>query len=1053
MKNAKKHFIMMLSLLTGLGGITASAQNKIPKMLEKPEPVAATVMKAGANVASKTAYAWVTRDRGALEKGIVSFDISQPQSLTSLFPLPNKAYAGAYGIDKYYFYRYADDPENETMNPLAFSSVDLKTGAVTDIADWSNADFICNDMTYDYTSGSIYALCRAVYTDNILGFSIQYSKIIKINPQTGTYTEVKSFLSDYSGLSNPTYLTLACDMDGKLYSINIAGQLVTFDKTDDYKEKIIGSTGFSPGTYLQCMEFDHTTDRLYWAADYKNRVSNFCIVDTKTGKATEIGNLGNDSRIAGLYIPFDMPQSGAPAAASGFSVKPAAGGELKAELAWTNPSMTFDNKALTSIKSVKVMRAGQVIKEFSAPTKGADMQFTDDAVPANGLYEYTVVATNAVGEGKSAVQETWVGKDIPAAVSKLGIEVLADGSAKLSWTAPTVGGHGGFLDTSSLKYTVTRYPDGTVVGNDVTDCEFTDNSIAALGKYYYTVQAKNNEGDGYEARSADVYAGNKARLPYACAFDSRGEFASWFVIDNNNDESTWEWKSLTIAGNTKGYAMYTYNNKNDGDDYLISPVFGLKKDHNYRLSFGYKAGNQTYKETFDVRIGKGRTAEAQSKVLKEYAVQTGDLLTASLPFTADEDGEYSFSFHATSPKGCLKLYITDVKLIDETEPTPEPTELEAPYNLKATLGTDNNVTLTWNRENTEETADIFDDFETYESFAVNPTGKYKWNYIDGDNGMPFYGFDDGFTSAALKQPCAAIIINSDACAGSMLIESNPPYSGKNYLLFRSNFSNADGGSPAPVADDWFISPKLSFNENFVFSFYAKSDPDDSEEEAEWRWDKEEIRVGYSTTDMEKDSFKWLTDKNEVIMSEWKQHAYEIPAEAKYVCIHYLTPKNGYLMSVDDVFIGKADSPLRSRKAAAPTLKQYNVYLDGAQVGHTTETTYDLGKVAAGKHTASVVAVYAEGESEAATVEFDISTTGINSAETAAPCIYPNPAADVVFFGTTVDKAEVFNLAGGMEKAYAENAASMDVSTLQPGLYVLRTTIGGKSCSQRLVIRR
>lgn len=212
-------------------------------------------------------------------------------------------------------------------------------------------------------------------------------------------------------------------------------------------------------------------------------------------------------------------------------------------------------------------------------------------------------------------------------------------------------------------------------------------------------------------------------------------------------------------------------------------------------------------------------------------------------------------------------------------------------------------------------------------------------------------------------------------------------------------------------------------------------------------------MGYSTTDMEKDSFKWLTDKNEVIMSEWKQHAYEIPAEAKYVCIHYLTPKNGYLMSVDDVFIGKADSPLRSRKAAAPTLKQYNVYLDGAQVGHTTETTYDLGKVAAGKHTASVVAVYAEGESEAATVEFDISTTGINSAEAVAPYIYPNPAADVVFFGTTVDKAEVFNLTGGMEKAYAENAASMDVSTLQPGLYVLRTTIGGKSCSQRLVIRR
>lgn len=1051
MINAKKHFIMALAFLGGMISAAASTQNKVPKMLEKPASVAAPVLKAGANVASKTAYAWLTRDKGSVAKGIVSFDISKPMAFTSLFPQTDKAYAGTYGLDKYYFYRYKDDTENQTMQPLAFSSVDLKTGAVTDIADWSNADFICNDMTYDYSSGSIYALCRAIYTDDLLNFSIEYSKIIKINPQTGTYTEVKSFLEDYSGLSNPTYLTLACDMDGKLYAINIAGQLVTFDKNNDYKEKIIGSTGFSPGSYLQCMEFDHSNDRLYWAADYKNRVSNFCIVDTKTGKATEIGNLGTDSRIAGLYIPFDMPAAAAPAAASAFTVTPAGEGALKAQLAWTNPSTTFENNALTSIKSVKVMRAGQVIKEFQNPQKGEKMQFADDAVPANGLYEYSIVATNSAGDGKAAVQETWIGKDIPAAVTKLGVEVLADGSAKLTWTAPAIGGHGGYLDASTLKYTVTRYPDGTVLADNIAENEFTDNTVSALGKYYYTVQAKNNEGDGYEARSAEVYAGSKAELPYNCAFSTKGEFASWYVIDNNNDESTWEWKSLTISGNTKGYAMYSYNNNNDGDDYLISPTMELKKGHQYRLSFGYKAGNATYKETFDVRIGQGRTVEAQSEVLGDFSVQTGDLLQGTVPFTVDEDGDYNISFHATTPKGRLKLYITDVKIVDEA--APEPATLDAPYNLKANVADDNSVTLTWNREDTEETADIFEDFESYDAFQINPAGKYSWNYIDGDGGMPFYGFDDGFTNAALKQPCAAIIINSDACAGSQLIENDPPYEGKNYLLFRSNYSKADGGRPAPVADDWFISPKLNFSENFVFSFYAKSDPDPDEEDADWKFDKEEMRVGYSTTGMDAADFKWLTDKNEVVYSEWKQHAYEIPADAKYVCIHYLTPEKGYMMSVDNVFIGKADSPLRAPRKTAATLKHYAVALDGTPVGTTTDTKYDLGKVAEGTHTATVTAVYEEGESEPATVSFSIIATSVDAVEASALRLYPNPAADVVNFGTVVDKAEVYNLAGGKEKAHAEKAQSMDVTALQPGMYIVKVACGGTTESLRLVVRR
>lgn len=1051
----KRHFIAIATLLAAVVG--ASAQQKLPAVLQKGITKSAAINKAGANVASKTAYAWVTRDRGDLPKGLASFDISKPQVMTSLFQLADKAYAGTYGIDKYYFYRYRDDKENETTVPLAFSSVDLKTGAVTDIADWSSVNFICNDMTYDYSSGNIYAMCRAIYTDDLLSFSIEYSKLLKIDPKTGSYTTVKDFLTDYSGLSNPTFLTLAADMSGKLYSINIAGQLVTFDKNNDYQQKVIGDTGFAPGSYLQCMEFDHSSDKLYWAADYKNRVSNFCIVDTETGKATEIGNLGNDSRIAGLYIPFAMPENGAPTGAADLKISPAAEGALEASLSWTNPTKTFDNKTLTAISSVKVLRAGTVVKEFTDVSPGQKMQFTDNTVPASGLYEYSIVATNELGDGKATVKEEWIGHDVPAAVTKLGIEVLADGAAKLSWTAPAIGAHKGWLDTASLKYRITRYPDGTVVGDNVQGNEFTDNSLSKLSEYYYTVQAINNDGEGYEARSASVVAGSEAELPYSCAFDTKGEFASWFVVDNNNDGSTWAWKSLTISGNTKGYAMYTYNNKNDGDDYLISPDFNLKKGHKYTLSFGYKAGNSTYKETFDVRMGKGRSAEAQQTVLKDYSIQSGDLANGSLQLPEiEEDGIYNISFHATSPKGALKLYVTDVKLVDnnpEVDPDPtDPEEKTAPKNLKAKVNDNKSVLLTWNTEETGASENINEGFEGYTGFQINPTGTYDWNYIDGDGGIPYYSFEDGLSNPAMKLPSAAIIIDAEQCAGTMVIEDNPPYEGNKYLMFRSNYAAADGSSKAPVADDYFISPLLNFDKSFTFSFWAKSDPDSQEEDAEWKWDKEEMRVGYSTTGKEKDDFIWLTTKNEVVRSEWENHAYTIPATAKYVCIHYCSPSSGYLMCVDNVFIGNAEQQSAAPRKAASTFKGYVVYLDEKKIGTTTATSYELTDVADGQHTAKVTALYEDGETEPATVNFTVNpTSAIDNASTVGFNMGYNATTGVLSFGKTAQIIEILGIAGDKTES-ATNVDAICIKALPAGIYVVKATVDGKTISRKLIVR-
>lgn len=946
-----------------------------------PQKRASVAKKSAVIVPSKTAYAWVTRDRGGIPLGIVSFDISKPTALTPLFPLENKAFAGAYANGNYYFFRYQDDAENQTLVPLALSTVDLTTGAVTDIADWSSKAFIMNDMTYDYTTGKMYAIGRAIGSDEILtDLTYEYSFLMSIDINTGNVTVLKEYV-DWTTLINPSYLTLAAGLDGTLYSINGNGQLVKFDKDNDWAEVIIGDTGLTPGMYLQTMEFDHNTGTLYWAADYKTQYSNFAVVDTKTGQATVIDNLGTDSRLAGLYIPFTQPGEFAPAAPSNLRAIPDSEGANKVTLLWTNPSKTFAGEDLTAISSVKVMRGDDVVKTYTSAAIGQEMTFADETTEA-GLYTYSVIATNPSGDGMNASIMQWVGADTPAAVSDLGIGRNDDGSAILQWEAPAIGCHNGWIDTATLGYKITRYPDEVVVAEDAKGTEFTDNTLTDVAKYYYEVESHNSAGVGAKARSVEIALGSViSTFPYNCLFEDQSTFGTWTVV-NNNGGTTWKWKQRGLS-DYDAFAMYEYDNKNDGDDYLISPDFRFKAGATYELKFNYRGSNANYQETFEVCFGQGKTAEAQSTILKAFTVKTGDgaFATLALPeITAD--GLYNVSFHATSPKGQYNLYITDVTITQTSGESGggsgETEGLAEPFNLTAEIDGANNVTLNWNREIIGTSENIFDDFESYNPWTINPTGLYKWSYIDGDQGIP-YGADSSFDAYPNeKTPLAAMIFKPGELSTDVS-DANPPYSGEQYLMFKSNFSAGDGSRPAPKPDDYLISPALNFEKDFTFSFYAKADPDMAGQE--WGdtdlWNKEKIRVGYSTTGKETSDFIWLTDIDETIRDSWTLKSYNIPAAAKYVCIHYVTPENGYLLCVDDIFIGYATPASKAARKSAYT--EYNVYLDNNKVGSTTATIYDLGVVADGYHTAKVTAVAADGtESKPTTVTFTIGNGAITS---------------------------------------------------------------------------
>lgn len=998
-----------------------------PQRLHTPK----TYVKAA--VPKTKAYGWLLRDRGALEneKGLVEFNIDAPESISKVFKLADKAWAGAYADGAYYFYRYKDDSANQNWIPLAFSKLDIAAGKFTDIASWSDRMFIFTDMTYDYSTGTMYALSREIYQDDFLGgLTFEYSGLYSINLTTGTEKQLKQFINWSSGaLANPTYLTLAADFDGNIYTIDINGVLYRLDRDNDWEAIKIGDTGRRPTTAIQSMDFDPSTGMIFWAADYKTQVSDFCMIDPANAKTQIIGALGTDSRLCGLHIDIKIPKEGAPAGVTDLVVANSMNGEAKAEINWTNPTKTFGKAKLSTISKVKLLRDDMMIAEWNSPAIGASMSYTDAA--SVGYHTYSVIASNILGDGLERKAVAWVGRDVPDVVGKPGIGRNDDGSAVIQWETPQGGLHGGWVDFASLKYRITRYPDGKVVETAATGNEFVDNSISSVGKFRYEIVPYTIDGEGKAASTVEIALGNLiSNFPYNCLFEDISVFNTWTIV-NANGGSTWSWKKRGLS-DFDAFAMYMYDNNNTGDDYLISPALWLEKGKEYTFKFNYRGSNANHTEKFEAVFGREATKEGMSAMLKSYSVKSGDgaydLLT--LP-EITEDGIYYVGFHAISDPKMFNLYITDVTVncIGGTTP-PDPDEFPAPTDLKPTVKDDDcTVTLTWNGVEIPgvgiNTA-IDEDFESYTEWVLNPTGTYAWSYIDEDGGIPYRSDYADMPYPTDGQPCAAMIM-APYLLSKDVYEPNPPHSGDKYLLFKSNFSAGDGSKPAPKPSDYFISPRLNFNTDFVFSFWCKADPDLEAASQGLTgsdvWNRENFLVGYSISGNTATDFIWFTDNPEVVISTgetWTKKEYAVPGAAKYVCIKYCTQDCGFWFMVDDVYIGppKVEESRMNAKTTSPSFKTYDIYLDDVHVGSTAESFYVLDKVASGEHIAKVIAVYEEGESAPAEVTFTIKQ--------------PSSLNSILSNENVLD---IYSIEGILLKG---NATANDFSRMPTGIYIIKT---------------
>ncbi len=301
---------------------------------------------------------------------------------------------------------------------------------------------------------------------------------------------------------------------------------------------------------------------------------------------------------------------------------------------------------------------------------------------------------------------------------------------------------------------------------------------------------------------------------------------------------------------------------------------------------------------------------------------------------------------------------------------------------------------------------LFDGFEEHEAFAINSPGELGWQYLDFDDPEEGTGYMSDIEYPNRGGAFAYQVFNLNKATGSTSNYSYyfAAYQGSQMLTSWANSTD----------QNWVVSPRLFFDEDFKFAFYAKG----------YGYQTETFMVGYTTSTDYADtaSYQWLeyvpTYAWEIASTEfkansyWTRYAFDVPADAQYVTIRQID--GNYVFMIDNVAIGipegfPSSAPQRQLqigKRQAPSLDgAYKVYLDGELVEQVDDKLYYFEGLTPGEHTAGVIASYTSGDTEMSTITFSVE--GVDNIETIRTERVEAPVYDI--YGRRVDAVDAPSL--------------------------------------------
>jgi len=575
-----------------------------------------------------------------LPVGWHSFPLSDATKLTTI-STTDAVSAGTMAKGVYYAQTYTPGPVAKGWNTL-----DVTTGTLTQLAACGDDALLYVDMTYDYADKKLWAISHYEGTS---------TRLCEVNVADGTPVSTVD-------VDGKWLMTLACSYDGELYSLCNDGYLYKFDKSTQQFSQV-GFTEYDID-YMQSMEFDHSTGIIYWAA---STYYSSCLysIDPSTGEATYISPLGVNGEMTGLYVPFSLAAPEAPAEVTELAVNNP-NHNTAVSFSLVLPTEMADGGNLTSITGVTVECDGTVLKTWTAQdvslTPGTKLSL--DAEVAEGFHSFKAYASNEAGNGLPVTVKAFVGEDVPASPSGLTV-TPAGNTATISWAAVTTGAQGGYVDLSTMTYTVMRQPGDVTVANASTQTSCID-QVDAMGVYRYEVVASNVKGSSAKSVSDPTVVGDHMDVPYVSGFDSDDELLMWTIEDANKDGYTWN----RVASVQNGNYMKVGGGNRVVDDWLITTSLQLEAGKAYKLIYDDWCVNPSYPPSYEITLGRDDTPEAQQTIVKAV---TTDWYTSKTNYVylpeITETGTYNIGIHASWEAGYHTLQIAGFRVEENNAAT------------------------------------------------------------------------------------------------------------------------------------------------------------------------------------------------------------------------------------------------------------------------------------------------------------------------------------------------------------------------------------------------
>ncbi len=341
-----------------------------------------------------------------------------------------------------------------------------------------------------------------------------------------------------------------------------------------------------------------------------------------------------------------------PAAATTLTVAPADKGKLSATVTWANPSLTNIGTAITSLSKVELYRGETLVYTQETPIVGGAEKYIDN-VDAAGEYGYQVIGyiEGRAGEATEIVT-AWIGSDQLAAPADVQASINADGQPVVTFTAPTEGLHGGYVDLSQMRFRIVRNlgkADEKVVASATTETTFTDTNELPLAQYIYTVFAINGDVESEGTSSNGIIAGGALELPYTADFSNAEAMSLWTIADDSDDGKAWKY-SQTNA--------YMEVSTSGSDEWVYTPPLMVTYAGKHIVSFTTYCFSARYAEVLEVALCSSTNPDDPYTTIETYNIDHKGEVSYTKEVEIPTTGKWYIGFHSKPETSGMGLYLS-----------------------------------------------------------------------------------------------------------------------------------------------------------------------------------------------------------------------------------------------------------------------------------------------------------------------------------------------------------------------------------------------------------